>query len=63
MRVYVSADGRAEKVEVIKSSRHPRLDKAASKAVAAYRFTPATQGGHAIAYRYTFTIHFKLKQP
>lgn len=61
LRVQVSADGRAQSVAVVKSSGYPRLDRSAKNAVERYRFRPATRGGVPIAYNYTFSINFSLK--
>lgn len=61
LRVQVSADGRAQNVQLIKSSGYGRLDRSALNAVAKYRFVPATRGGTPIAYSYTFAINFSLR--
>ena len=62
LRVQVSADGRAQSVAVVKGSGYPRLDRSAKNAVERYRFSPATRGGVPIAYSYTFSINFSLKE-
>jgi protein TonB len=49
LRVFVSADGRAERVEVRTSSGFERLDDAAREAVARWRFVPAHRGEERVA--------------
>lgn len=44
LRVLVSADGGAARVELKTSSGSPRLDRAAQEAVAQWKFVPARQG-------------------
>lgn len=44
LRVRVSANGRAERIEVSTSSGFERLDQAAQAAVAGWRFVPARRG-------------------
>lgn len=61
LRVFVSADGRAEKVEVSKSSGSSRLDQAASSSVARWRFVPAKQGQRNIASWVLVPVVFKLE--
>ena len=61
LRVRVSARGRADEVRVHRSSGHTRLDEAARKAVAGWRFVPAKQGDEAIASWVIVPIEFKLK--
>lgn len=48
LRVYVSAAGVAEKVEVFRSSGSGALDVAAREAVGRWRFVPARQGDQAV---------------
>ena len=45
LRVFVTVDGRAEKVELKASSGFERLDKAAIAAVSQWRFVPGKRGG------------------
>lgn len=61
LRVFVSADGRAEKVEISKSSGSPRLDKAASAAVSNWRFVPAKKGERNVASWVLVPVVFKLE--
>lgn len=61
LRVFVSADGRAEKVEVSRSSGSPRLDKAASTSVSGWRFVPARKGERNVASWVLVPVVFKLE--
>lgn len=49
LRVFVSADGRAERIELKSSSGFDRLDAAAREAVASWRFVPARRGDQQVA--------------
>lgn len=49
LRVFVSADGHAERVEIKASSGFDRLDHAARDAVTAWRFVPARRGDEQLA--------------
>lgn len=49
LRIFVSADGRAERIEVGASSGFARLDEAARAAVAGWRFVPARRGDAQVA--------------
>lgn len=63
LSVMVEPNGRASAVDVVQGSGYARLDRAAHDTVLnQYRFTPATRGGQAIAYRYRFSIVFKLNR-
>ena len=63
LSVMVEPNGRASAVDVVQGSGYARLDRAAHDTVLnQYRFTPATRGGEAIAYRYRFSIVFKLNR-
>lgn len=61
LRVFVSAAGVADKVEVERSSGSARLDSAAREAVRAWRFVPARQGGQAIPAWVIVPIQFSLE--
>lgn len=61
LRVRVTAEGRAESVEIAASSGHARLDEAALAAVRRWRFTPAQQAGAPVAATVTVPILFKLE--
>lgn len=60
IRVLVSADGLAARVDLEKTSGHPSLDEAALSAVKSWRFVPARQGGQAIESPYVVPVVFKL---
>jgi protein TonB len=61
LRVFVSAEGRANQVEISESSGSPRLDRAASSSVARWRFVPARQGERNIASWVLVPVIFKLE--
>lgn len=60
LRVLVSAEGRADQVEIRASSGSSRLDQAALAAVKRWRFEPARQSGAAIAAWVLVPISFHL---
>jgi protein TonB len=60
LRVFVSIDGRAERIELQKSSGFERLDQAAEQAVQRWKFTPARQGDQTLAAWVTVPIDFRL---
>lgn len=60
LRVLVSAEGRAEEVEVRTSSGSPRLDQAALASVKRWRFEPARQGGQPVPAWVLVPISFHL---
>ncbi|MCD9006904.1 energy transducer TonB [Luteimonas sp. XNQY3] len=49
LRVKVGADGRVDGVDVVSSSQHRRLDRAAVSAVRRWRFEPAMRDGQPVA--------------
>ena len=61
LRVYVSAEGLAERVEIRTSSGHERLDRAAHDAVHQWRFVPARQGERTVAAWVLVPINFQLE--
>ena len=61
LRVFVSADGAPEKVELRASSGFNRLDHAAQEAVARWRFVPAKRGEQAVTAWVVVPIVFSLK--
>jgi protein TonB len=61
LRVYVSAAGLAEKVEIKLSSSFARLDQAAEEAVSRWRFVPAKRGDQAVAAWVQVPITFQLE--
>lgn len=60
LRVRVTADGRAAAVDVEKSSNFIRLDDAALRGVAHWRFVPAKRGDEAIEATVLVPIVFRL---
>ncbi|WP_255517117.1 energy transducer TonB [Herbaspirillum sp. SJZ099] len=59
-KVTVNTGGRAEKVEIIKSSGYPRLDEEARRAVMRAVYKPYIEDGRAIVVATTGSIAFKL---
>lgn len=62
LRVLVSTDGLAEKVEINKSSGFSRLDEAARKTVLKWQFKPAQRGNTPIADWVQVPVNFNLNQ-
>lgn len=60
LRVFVSEEGDAKRVEVKHSSGFQRLDLAAEKAVARWRFVPARRGEQAVTAWVVVPIVFSL---
>lgn len=60
LRVLVTAQGVAGKVEVKHSSGFARLDQAAQKTVRTWHFVPAKRGGVAIEMWYDVPINFSI---
>jgi len=60
LRVTVTAGGRAQRVEIERSSGHARLDDSAIEAVTDWRFIPAKQGEHAVSALVLVPIVFSL---
>lgn len=60
LRVLVDAQGRVERVEIARSSGHPKLDAAARDAVSKARFKPVLSGGEAIPAWGLVPIEFRL---
>jgi periplasmic protein TonB len=63
LRVLISAEGLAEKIELLSSSGSPRLDEGAQAAVRRWRFIPARQGDQAVASYHVIPIVYSLKEP
>jgi periplasmic protein TonB len=61
LRVLVSRDGSAVRVEIDKSSGSPHLDAAARETVKAWRFTPARRGAEAIESWVVVPVVFRLE--
>ena len=61
LSIYVLADGRIGDVKLARSSGFPRLDQAATEAARKnWRFTPAEQGGTAVAAWGRYAVKFQL---
>lgn len=61
LRVFVSADGNPQDVQLKVSSGFGRLDHAAQDAVKRWRFTPAQRGDQAVAAWVLVPIRFSLR--
>ena len=61
LRVLVSADGKAEQVDLRASSGSPRLDASALETVRHWKFVPARQGDRPIAAWVLVPISFRLE--
>lgn len=61
LSVRVSAQGRAEQVDVRHSSGYPRLDDAAAATVRQWRFVPARRGDEPISATVLVPIVFRLE--
>lgn len=61
LRVHVDANGAAAQVELKQSSGHARLDQTAMDTVQRWRFTPARQGGAAVAGWVIVPVSFTLR--
>lgn len=62
LHVDVSAAGAPVRVSVQASSGHDMLDNAALHAVEQWRFSPATQGGVAVAGAVDVPVHFHIEE-
>ncbi|MBS1160061.1 MAG: energy transducer TonB [Proteobacteria bacterium] len=60
LRVHVSAEGQAHKVELKTSSGFPRLDQSALDTVAQWRFVPAKRGSTAVTSWVVVPVVFSL---
>lgn len=61
LSVYVGLSGQPEKIEVKTSSGIAELDDSALKAVSQWKFSPAAQGGQALASWFEIPVRFELK--
>lgn len=62
LRVLVSAEGKAQNIEINKSSGHERLDRAAGRAVWNWRFVPGRRDGQPQAAWVIVPINFSLRK-
>lgn len=60
LRVLVDSEGKPERVEVARSSGHPRLDRAARESVQRWTFEPVLEGGRAMPAWGLVPISFRL---
>jgi protein TonB len=61
-RLHVGADGRVRTVEVVESSGHERLDRAAAETLAAWQFEPRREDGRAVDARVLHRVTFRLRE-
>lgn len=61
LRVLVTPEGRAARLEIRESSGHIRLDKAALDTVRKWRFRPARQGGNPVEAWVLVPVTFSLQ--
>lgn len=61
LTLYISAEGRLDRVEVTKSSGHRSLDEAAVAAERKSRFRPATLGGRPVPCKAEVPYRFELE--
>lgn len=61
VRVFVNPNGAPAKVQLSKSSGHPRLDAAAKTAVKGWRFVPARRGDEPVGAWVLVPIAFNLR--
>ena len=61
LSVWVSAQGAADRLAVLKSSGYPTLDRAALEAVQRWRFQPARRGGHDTGSLLYVPVLFRLE--
>ena len=60
VRVFINAEGRADKAEIRTSSGYPRLDEAALETVQRWRYVPGKRAGVAEAMWFNVPIRFVL---
>ncbi|MBW8372040.1 MAG: TonB family protein [Thiobacillus sp.] len=62
LNILVNPDGSVARLELLKSSGHPRLDKSAIETVqSSWKFEPARQGGNPVAAWVIVPIQFTLR--
>jgi protein TonB len=60
-KVWIGADGKPQRAELVSSSGFARLDKAAYDTVMAWRYVPGTRNGVAEAMAVNVPIHWELR--
>ena len=60
--LLVLADGSVGEIGLARSSGYPDLDESALKAVARWRFVPASRAGVPIDFRYVLPVNFNLRR-
>ena len=60
LRVYITPEGRATDVELVKSSGSDRLDRSAMASIREWRFLPARQSGRPVGAWYEWRWEFSL---
>jgi protein TonB len=61
LSVFVGLNGQSEKIETRASSGVAELDLAAAAALAQWKFSPAAQGGQALASWFEVPVRFSIK--
>ncbi len=61
-RLHVGADGRVRRVEVVESSGHERLDRAAAETLSDWQFEPRREDGRAVDARVLHRVTFRLRE-
>lgn len=61
LSVYIGLGGQPEKIETKVSSGVAELDAAAAQAVSQWKFSPALQGGAALASWFEIPVRFEVK--
>jgi len=60
-KVWIGADGKPQRAELVTSSGYPRLDKAAYDAVMSWRYVPGKRNGVPEAMPFNVPINWTLK--
>jgi protein TonB len=60
LRLHLTEAGRVQRVEVLESSGHARLDASARETLATWRFSPRTVGGRAAPGAFDHRVTFEL---
>jgi len=60
LRVFITPEGRAADVQLVKSSGSARLDRSAMESIREWRFVPARQSGRPVGAWYEWRWEFRL---